>query len=376
MMMKKRLCGLIVFLLFLAVFSAEPAVASWQRLTGEEIFLREGETTAGDLWVFGRTVEIHGRIKGDLLIIAEELVISGTVEGDVLGVVGRATVSGGIEGDFRGLVAIAQLDGMILGNLSLLGTELVLGPKSKTGSVLSRYTIAQLLGEITSSASLQGGYCYFNGKLDGDLQVGGQAVVGENAVIAGDIIYPAEVEPVIKAGSKVGGIKRPLASTTVPVMTWLQGLWFMGSLLLGLVWLLLFPQRWYGLLSSKISWLRTVGFGLGGSLLLPLFSILASFTVIGLPLGIGLFLLFLAIVLLGELPVFLLVGRWFYRLFGRKNRVHRVLLFVTGGFVLTFLKLLPVIGFFIGVFTRVLGNGLFLTYFVNGKPKQAESLQS
>lgn len=375
--MKKIFSGLIVFLLFLAVFSGETAAASWQRLTGEEILLPEGETIEGDLWVFGRRVEIHGRIKGDLLIFGEELVLSGTVEGDVLGAVGRATVTGEIEGNFRGLAVTAQLDGIVSGNVSLLGTEMVLGPKSKTGSILSWYTAVQLLGEITSSATLKGDYCYFNGKLDGDFQVGGQAVLGENTVITGDFIYPAEVEPVLKAGFKVGGVKRPLASTPVSVMTWLQGLWFVGSLLLGLVWLLLFPQRWHSLLSSKISWFRMVGFGFGGSLLLPLLSILASFTVIGLPLGIALFLLFLALILLGELPAFLLVGRWFYRLFGKKTRTHRVLLFVTGGFVLTFLKLLPVVGFFFGVVARVLGNGLFLTYFVGyNKPEKAELLRS
>ncbi|HBR33385.1 MAG TPA: hypothetical protein DD734_02055 [Firmicutes bacterium] len=375
--MKKVFCGVIVFLLFVVVFSAEPAAAAWQRLSGDEIFLREGETIEGDLWVFGRSVEIDGRVKGDLLIIAEELVINGTVEGDVLGAVGRATVSGTIEGNFRGFAATAHLDGLVSGNLSLIGTEMVLGRKSKTGSILSWYTAAQLLGEVTSSASLKGGYCYLDGKLDGDLQVGGQVVLGENAVITGDFIYPAEVEPIMKPGFKIGGERHPLASTPVPLLTGIQGLWFVGSLVLGLVWLFLFPQRWNSLLSSKISWLRTVGFGLGGSLLLPLFSILASFTVIGLPLGIGLFLLFLALMLLGELPAFLLVGRWFYRLFGKKTRTHRVLLFVTGGFVLTFLKLLPVVGFFFGVAGRILGNGLFLTYFVwNDKPGKVESLQS
>ena len=69
----------------------------------------------------------------------------------------------------------------------------------------------------------------------------------------------------------------------------------------------------------------------------------------------------------GELPVYLLAGRWFCGLFHKKGRLHPVFLFLIGGFVFTFLKLIPVIGFYLALGGRILGNGLLLAYLFGGR---------
>ena len=368
---------ILVWLILVLFFGGEPAMAAWQTLTGSEVFIREGEVIAGDLWIMGNGVKIAGEIKGDLLIFADELDLSGRVDGDVLGVTGRTLISGEVVGNFRGLSAFTQIEGVVAGNFSAAGTQLVLGPQSEVGSLLSWYTTTRLLGEITGPALAKGNIFNLNGKIGGDLQVGAKQInIGENTEITGDFTYPVGVNPVVMPGAKIGGERRTTVLKTAPALTGMQGIWFLGSLLMGLVWLLLFPRRWSELLSTRISWHRIIGFGLGSFFLLPVMSIIAILTMVGLPLGIGLFLLFLILMAFGELPVYLLAGRWFCGLFHKKGRLHPVFLFLIGGFVFTFLKLIPVIGFYLALGGRILGNGLLLAYlFWREKPGKAMPLQ-
>lgn len=106
-------------------------------------------------------------------------------------------------------------------------------------------------------------------------------------------------------------------------------------------------------------------------------AVLAVLTLVGSPLGLGLFLLFSVLMAYGELPVYLLVGRWFCRLFRKTSRLHPAFLFLVGGFVFTFLKLLPVVGVYLTIGGRILGGGLLLTYlFWREKPEKAMPLQA
>lgn len=365
--------------IMLAFFSSgEPAAAAWQTLKGSEIYVREGEVITGDLWVMGNEVKIAGQVKGDLLIFADELELSGKVDGDVLGVTGRTRITGVVAGDFRGLSAVTQIDGVVAGNLSAAGTQLVLGPQSKVGSLLSWYATTWLAGEVAGSALANGNIFNLEGKLGGDLQVGAkQIVIGESAVVTGDFIHPAGADPVFIPGYRIGGERRTAVPKTASALSGLQGVWILGGLLAGLLWLLLFPRRWRQILDTRLSWHRVIGFGFGGTLLLPIISIFAMLTMVGLPLGIGLFLLFLILMFFGELPVYLLAGRWFCGLFRKKNGRHPAFLFLVGGFVFAFLKLIPVVGFYLALGGRILGNGLLLTYlFWREKPGQALSIQA
>ncbi|HEY8392933.1 MAG TPA: hypothetical protein VIL83_09415 [Capillibacterium sp.] len=376
-MKRRNLTGIILFFLLLFVLRGEPALAAWQQLKGDEIYIRAGEEIDGDLWVTGGVVEIDGRVKGDLLIFAEELILKGVVDGDVLGLIGRTRVAGEITGDFRGLTLEAQIDGNVAGSLSTAGSKLVLGARSRVGSLLAWYTTVQILGAIHEDAAVKSVYLHFNGEMDGNLQVSaGEAIIGERARIGGDLIYQEGMTPAVMSGAKVGGEYRTVAATASSFSAVLKGIWFVGSLFAGLLWLLLSRQRWNRVLAAPLPWRRLIGYGLGSLIFLPLLSIMTGLTMFGLPLGIGFLLLFLFLMLFGELPAYLLVGRWFCGLFRKSKPTHPVLSFLAGGFVLAFLKLLPVVGGFFALASRIIGNGLFLFYlFWHEKTGSAVSLE-
>jgi hypothetical protein len=56
---------------------------------------------SSDLYVFGGTVRVEGRVDGDLVAFGRQVDISGPVAGDVLVGAGTTTVSGQVDGDVR-----------------------------------------------------------------------------------------------------------------------------------------------------------------------------------------------------------------------------------------------------------------------------------
>ncbi len=368
----KRFLFLRVLLVAGAVFlfclnSGQPAAAAWKTITGDEVLLREGEEIEGDVWVFSRAVEIKGRIKGDLLIVAEQLKVSGQIDGDLLGITAQTELSGRVLGNLRLFSLLTNLNGEIAGNISAAGNELFFGPQAKTSSLLAWYTLARIAGEVTEAAHIKGTALVLHGKVGEDLKAGGSRVmITQGARVGGDLIYRQGITPVLQPGAQVGGKLREFIPLS-PALTAFRGLWFIGGLFLGVLWLLVFPYRWMELMAVRPAWRRIVGLGLGGSILLPFLAFFTSALVIGLPLGICLLLLFLILVLFGELPSYLLVGNLLFRTFRKERQPHPVLLFIAGGFVLTFLKILPYIGYFFSLAGRIVGNGLLLAYLFYGR---------
>ncbi len=364
MMKKVKIILPMIIFFMVTLMSATPVLASWNNIVENEVLIREGEEIEGDLWVIGRSVEIKGRIKGDLLIFAEELTVSGQIDGDLLGMVGRTEISGSLRGNLRLLSMVNRINGLVAGNISAVGTELLIEPEAKVSALWGWYNMANISGEIRESAIVNGNIFNLTGKVGEDLKIRANKVfIAENAFIGGNFHYPAGTKPIIESGTQVGGriSEYQLASSTgLPV---LKGLWFLGGLFFGVIWLLISPRGWMEITElSFFPWRRVIFLGMGGVFLLPLLSIFFSALLIGLPLGICLLIVFIILLLYGELPSYLLMGRLLYRLLWKNKKVHPVFLFISGGFILAFMEWLPYIGFAITLLSKVLGYGLILSY--------------
>jgi cytoskeletal protein CcmA (bactofilin family) len=370
MMMKKvKIILPVAIILIFILLSATPVLGSWDSIVENEVYIREGEEFEGDLWVIGRSVEIKGRVKGDLLIFAEELKVSGQIDGDLLGMVGRTEITGNLQGNLRLLSMVTRINGLVAGNISAAGTELLIEPEATVSTLWGWYNLANISGEIRESAVVNGNIFNLTGKVGEDLKIGvNKGFIAESALIGGDFYYPAGITPIIESGTKIGGkiSEYELASSSgLPVF---KGLWFLGGLFFGVIWLLISPRGWMEMTElSSISWRRLILLGVGGVFLLPLLSIFFSALLIGLPLGICLLILFFILLLYGELPSYLLMGKLLYRLLWKNKKIHPVFLFISGGFVLAFLKWLPYIGFIITILSKVLGYGLLLSYLFRKK---------
>jgi cytoskeletal protein CcmA (bactofilin family) len=88
-------------MLFWAVALAQQAELGGKVRSGGDVVVRSGETVPNDLYAFGDTVRIEGRVDGDLVAFGSQVDVLGPVAGDVLVGAGTATISGQVDGDVR-----------------------------------------------------------------------------------------------------------------------------------------------------------------------------------------------------------------------------------------------------------------------------------
>ena len=168
-------------------------------------------------------------------------------------------------------------------------------------------------------------------------------------------------------GSRVGGDVEKFAIGDVSVVGAI-GLWIgftVSLLLLGLVLLLLAPRAGEAVArTGREKPLIAALVGLLAFFLLPVIAILASLTVIGLPLGIVLLLLILPLYAIGYLTSALVVGRMILKKAG-------ILAFVVGLVILQLLTLIPIAGAIIGFLATIFGLGVLLLSLLRARTARA-----
>jgi cytoskeletal protein CcmA (bactofilin family) len=230
-------------------------------------------------------------------------------------------------------------------------------------------------GETTSDVYVADGDVTVRGTVDGDIAVAsgdvtirgrvtgsvvtlaGTAIIGRRAIVDGDIRY-ADKKPQIAPGAKVGGnvkkLKADDAGTALKIGVWVAVT--VSTLALGLLLLLLFPRAADAVAGAARA--RTGKVALTGVLafiLIPLIGFGVLFTVVGIPLGIGLLLAWLPLYGLAYTASAFVVGRLIVR------TGTRILAFVVGLLILRVLALVPFLGELAWTVATVLGLGALLT---------------
>jgi len=115
--------GLLLVLALLAPVAAQTADvgAGGKVRTGDSVEIAAGETFEGNLYAFAGTIDVNGTLDGDLLASGGTISINGTVTGDVTVAGGQLTVSGVVEGDVRFAGGQLQVDGPVDGDVAVVG---------------------------------------------------------------------------------------------------------------------------------------------------------------------------------------------------------------------------------------------------------------
>jgi cytoskeletal protein CcmA (bactofilin family) len=230
-------------------------------------------------------------------------------------------------------------------------------------------------GQTTSDVYVADGDVTVRGTVDGDLVVAdgdvtvrgrvtgdvvtlaGTAILGRRAQVDGDVRY-ADKKPQVAPGANVGGDVKKLkfddAATAVKIGVWVAVT--VSTLVLGLVLLLLFPRAADAVARTSRS--RTGMVALTGVLafiLIPLIGVAVLFTVVGIPLGIGLLLAWLPLYGLAYTAGAFLVGRLVVR------SGSRILAFVAGLAILRVLAIVPFLGELAWAVATIFGLGALLT---------------
>lgn len=335
-----------------ALVSAGPIIRTGESVMVDEVQILEGNfygvastlTLSGaaeqDVYVLGGTVTSNGTIAEDLTVVGGTVHIHGVVDGDVRVVGGDVTIASDVKGDVA-----------VLGNsLKILSTATVSGDVIFYGSTLDISGTVQKT--LHTNAEAVGLYGTLNGA--SEILVTDTLVVGDRAVIRGDIVYRSPHEISRSPNAVIAG---SVSRQSLEIPTSSRSLRTLLLELFTLVFTVIVVYQFFGRFLSvayvhteKIFW-----YGLSGAaflLLVPVIAIALFVSMIGSALGILLLGVYLVMFVLAIVYSAVLLGVVVTRQVTQKTVPP--LMVVTYGSVIWFLiASVPVVGpyavFFMGV---------------------------
>jgi len=277
--------------------------------------------------VAGYDVELRSGNVADMIAAAANIKIAGTIKDDLVAAARSIRVSsdGTIGGDARFAAEVIDMEGRIGGNMRAAAARITI-----TGKISGK---ADLLAE--------------------------RIVIGSGAAIAGDLIYRSEAEPEIAEGATIGGkIRRieidkselsTIGFSILGIGLFITLSWAIALLLLITIVQLAFP----GFMTVTAGQLQTnlwshLGRGIAGFLLASALAGLLFASILGIPLGIALFLVIAIVWLLGLVAVSNCIGL-LIRSRARRGAVDIQLVGkvgwgIAGAIVLGIVALIPFVG--------------------------------
>lgn len=343
----------------LAVLIAGAGVA----YAANENSLTQGNTDH-TIYKFGRDITITGSVNGDIFCAGQTVTIDAQVNGDVLCAGQTVTIHGDVSGNVRAAGQTITIDAKVGNNASLAGQDITLTQNAQIGRDISAsgQTIT-LAGTVGRDLDASGNTLTLNGQIGRNVSatVGDKVDIQHSALIKGNLTYtaPHQVRQAINT-AQVNGMAtyhqqinhRP-GHDGWPAWWRLYGLVAIGVLAVVLV--ALFPQlfrRWNAVATTSFGWALLTGFI--AMFAVPIITIVAFVTFVGVPVGIFLLLLWILAALLSAPVAMYFVGSRI------ASSLHPVLIMLIGVLVLGITELLPFMGPLLGLLAYWLGTGVLL----------------
>lgn len=302
-------CGVRTFLLAACLSLPAAALAQPQMQTSEagNTYISGSDLTittpvAADLFAAGGRVSVEREVGADAAVAGGSVTVRGPVHEDLRVAGGRVDVEGNTDGD---LVAAG-------GNVRVSEAARVAGSAWLAGGDVT------LAGRVEKSARIYAGTITVSGDIGGDAHLYGQQIrLMPGAKIHGNLVYASPNELVRDPAAQVlGAVTR---EPTPPgwskaeggrrAMSWFHPFFVLSMLLAGVLLYAVFPNAALGPQHAIRQYpLRSLLLGLALLFTIPPVAILFMVTVIGIPIGFALLLLYPLSLMLGYLATAFLIG--------------------------------------------------------------------
>ncbi|NEU55393.1 polymer-forming cytoskeletal protein [Halorussus sp. MSC15.2] len=316
----------------LVVLAAVPApVAADETRAGGTVVVEEGETVNESVRAFGGTVVVRGTVNGDLSAMG-----------------GNVNVEGRVNGDLQAASGNVRINGTVTGDVSAAGGNVVLSESGRVG------------GQLDAGA----GSVVLDGEVGGDAQIGADTItLGPTAVIGGDLTYDGNLDRA--DGARVAGEIRQDSSPDAAVgpaglvvPKWLAGVYgFLANLVLGAILLLAFPRFSNGTAERAAdNPLRSGGIGLLSFVGIPVLFVLLLISLVGIPLGLLVVLLYPLVLWVGYVYGAFSLGAWGL---GLADTDSRWLALAAGLLAVSVVGFVPILGGIVQFLVLLVGVGAF-----------------
>ncbi len=370
--MFKKIVFLFILLLPLTVLGAEYH-------SNGEIIITKDSVVNTNYYGIAENISIYGEVNGDLFIIADTVLIdSDNINGDLFIIAKDININSKVDGNIRIIGDKLSIRGEIEKNTLFIGGVFNLLKEGKlNGSLTNFLSKSSLEGEVNGKVDGYLESLIIKGNINNDLDINflrgfsNSFVIGSEAILSGNMKYQALEEVQIEEGAIIGNIEYREDSFPIKPLFSIDNLWnlviqFFSLMVLGMILLYLFPNLFKGInreLFEK-SFFNMIK-GLLFFILIPVFSILLMFTIIGIPLAIIILLLYGIFIYLSKLFIAFSYYYFIKIKFLKEKNIKDNNKLALGIFIYLIVSYIPIIGPLITIYLFTLTWSMFYNKVLN-----------
>jgi cytoskeletal protein CcmA (bactofilin family) len=333
----------------------------------------------GDYYAAGRNIELTADVEGDVFAAGCPVLIESHVKGDEALAGCQITLRGKIDHDLYAAGGSVRLENEIAGSARIAGGQITL---SRQARIAGRTTLAGGRVEISGNSGpylkVFAGRLRLNGQVQGDADLTARSIeIGPAARIMGKLIYRSAEEAKIDPAAQIAGgttrltleVSKPAAQAgrvALVIFLIFKLVCLLGLMLLGTILILVFPkfaQDAAGTIASDPG--KSLALGLALLVTLPVAAMLLMMTVIGIPLGMTVLLLYPLALVIGYLTAAYFVGERGAAKLRQgiaMTRGRRILSLVLALLALAIIGLVPILGGLVIFIALLAGLGAWMLH--------------
>ena len=300
-----------------AAFAAPSPATATEFKKGPSIQIAKDETIKGDLYATGQEINVDGTVDGDLYVWGQEATIRGHVTGDVFVFVQTGRIEGQVDGSVRGFCNNITISGDIKRSLMTWAQVIHVDSRGSIGRTVTSFSqTLGIDGKVGGDLFVFNQTTRINGSVGGNIDEKGESLLIEDgAEVAGTIKFEGEKDPTVskkaKLASEVQFIHRVKHREEFGKSSVVWAMLLAAAFVLfGLVLFLAMPSFSEEAVRAAESYGASMGLGVLVLFAVPIASLIAAVTFVGLFIGLSTFVLWLIALYAAQTVVGAVIGQW------------------------------------------------------------------
>lgn len=300
---------------FCAMLSFPSGASATEKRSGPNPTVGKEETIKGNIYLAGDRVRVEGTVDGDVFAAGKDIDIDGRVTGDVISAGRFLRIRGTVDGNVRAAGNTEVISGTVGKNVMWFGDSTTVDATGKVGGSVTMFggTLA-IDGHLGRDILFFGDEVNVNGGVGGGIdQKGHSLIIGSGAQVDGAIHFEGDHPASVAQGAKLASpvefkqAERKHEYQDSNYYLW-RVIWTAAFVLFGMILFLLAPKFAAETIDAAESYGAPIGLGILVFFGVPLAALIACITVVGLPLGILTFGLWMLMLCCSEIVVGAVIG--------------------------------------------------------------------
>jgi cytoskeletal protein CcmA (bactofilin family) len=376
---QKILLFSLAFILILPI-----SVLAFEIKTNETVIINKDQIIDGNLYAAGSLITVDGTVRGDVFCGGETININGQIDGDIICAGKTVNINSSVGGNVRIVGETLIINGSIDRGIIAAGANTTLGSEAVVGwDMLWAGARADIRGKIGRDFYGGGANVLINGEIGRDVKLRLDERITKDTVIKiddyaplnildeanieGNVYYTSGIKGTISENASIAGeighsLPEKKQKKEGPFDFGLWGLLvsIFSALVVGLVIISIWRKEILELTNNMLEKISpSIGWGVVIMIITPIIVVLLLFTLIGIPLALITFVIWLIALYISKIFVGILVGKSLMDKFGEKKESTTNLIWpmIIGVALCWIIFAIPVIGWLLSLISIWWGLG-------------------